>query len=55
MKEIEMYLISILAVLLLVTIIWGAKLSSPILSSAIVLTLLGIGVNKFVYEFRRIK
>lgn len=50
-----MYLIIQLALLMLVTIIWGAKLSSPYLSGAIVLTMLSVLVNKFVYEFRKIK
>lgn len=55
MKEIEKLLIITLAGLLLTTFIWGAKLSSPYLSGAIVLTMLSVLINKFVYEFRNVK
>lgn len=55
MKRLEMYLIIQLAVLMLITFIWGAELSSPYLSGAIVLTMLGLLLNKFIYEFRAVK
>lgn len=55
MKRLEIYLIIQLAVLMLVTFFWGSKLSSPYLSGAIVLTMISVLINKFIYEFRNVK
>lgn len=55
MEQLQKYLIILLLVLMVTTFIWGAELSSPYLSGAIVLTILGLLLNKFIYEFRAVK
>lgn len=55
MNKLQNILWVVLGVLLLVTFIWGSKLSSPLLSASIVITMLGLLINKFVIEFRTFK
>lgn len=55
MKKLESYLLVVMVLLMLVTFLFGKELSSPFLSGAIVLTMLCILINKFIYEFRSIK
>jgi hypothetical protein len=55
MKEIQKYLMIILVLLMLATVSYGEKLSSPYLSGAIVVTMFSLLLNKFIYEFRSIK
>jgi hypothetical protein len=55
MKEIQKYLMIILVLLMLATVSYGKKLSSPYLSGAIVVTMFSLLLNKFIYEFRSIK
>ena len=45
----------LLLVLMVTTFMFGEELSSPYLSGAIVLTILSLLVNKFIYEFRSVK
>jgi hypothetical protein len=55
MKELQRYLMIILVLLVIATVSYGEKLSSPYLSGAIVVTMFGLLINKFIYEFRSIK
>jgi hypothetical protein len=55
MKEIQKYLMIVLVLLMLATVSYGEKLSSPYLSGAIVVTMFSLLLNKFIYEFRSIK
>jgi len=55
MKEIQKYLMIILVLLMMLTVSYGEKLSSPYLSGAIVVTMFSLLLNKFIYEFRSIK
>jgi hypothetical protein len=55
MERLQKYLMILLLVLMITTFMFGAKLSSPYLSGAIVLTILGLLLNKFIYEFRSVK
>jgi hypothetical protein len=55
MKQIQKYLMIALVLLMLATVLYGEKLSSPYLSGAIVVTMFSILLNKFIYEFRSIK
>ena len=55
MEQLQKYLMILLLVLMVTTFMYGAELSSPYLSGAIVLTMLGLLLNKFIYEFRAVK
>ena len=55
MERLQKYLMILLLILMLTTFMFGAELSSPYLSGAIVLTILGLLLNKFIYEFRSVK
>jgi hypothetical protein len=55
MERLQKYLMILLLILMLTTFMFGAELSSPYLSGAIVLTILGLLLNKFIYEFRAVK
>jgi hypothetical protein len=55
MKELQRYLMITLVLLVMATISYGEELSSPYMSGAIVLTMLSLLLNKFIYEFRSIK
>jgi hypothetical protein len=55
MKEIQKYLMIILVLLMMSTVSYGEKLSSPYLSGAIVVTMFSLLLNKLIYEFRSIK
>lgn len=55
MKGLQRYLMIILVLLVMATISYGEKLSSPYLSGAMVITMFSLLLNKFIYEFRLIK
>lgn len=55
MRELQKYLMIALVLLIIVTVSYGDELSSPYLSGSIVVTMFGLLLNKFVYEFRAIR
>jgi hypothetical protein len=55
MRGLQKYLMIALVLLFVVTVVYGSKLSSPYLSGSIVVTMFGLLLNKFIYEFRSVK